>query len=261
MPRHQRGEKELSQALPLRAPPGCLGGGGEHHSQSPLCPPAWTTTIQSPGCPLVQDTATVLSLPLPSCVLRQVTSPSFGFLIYKMGMYPAPWKWGKNWKWCLYSAQCVVHSQCSTNRSYRYYYFLKILMFPIKSFLIANLCAHTQACQYHHQVYHLRRNQPLPIDPSEDWKALIFSPTKLSIPQPLNFNFSKKLCQRLKKPGQQLFSLTLPLDLSAPKSSALTCRRFIPSVTSHSESCRTLDVLPVVTFQVQCSNALTGNNG
>ena len=40
----------------------------------------------------------------------------------------------------------------------------KILGFPIMSFLIANLCAQTQACQHHPHVYHLRSNQPLPID-------------------------------------------------------------------------------------------------
>lgn len=37
-------------------------------------------------------------------------------------------------------------------------------MFPIMSFLIANLCAQTQACKHHPQVYHLRSNQLLPTD-------------------------------------------------------------------------------------------------
>ena len=78
------------------------------------------------------------------------------------------------------------------------------------SFLIANLCAQTQACKHHPQVYHLRSNQLLPTDFSGALKGLIFSPTKLSLPQTTNSISYEKLSQRLKMLGQQVFCDTGP---------------------------------------------------
>ena len=82
-------------------------------------------------------------------------------------------------------------------------------MFPIISFLIADLCSNPSLPTPSSGLS--SQKQPATSHRSfRSLKGLIFSPTKLSLPQTANCISYEKLSQKLKMPGQQLFCDTAP---------------------------------------------------